>query len=128
MTDLTPVLAAAVGANNVLTGDAIRPDSAHDEALSPTPKAPGYAVKPGELIRTGGRVTKSSSGYDLTQLIIGSEGTLALVTEAVLKLQPRPAHSATVLAPFAGLDAVIAAVPKIVASGLGPNMLEYIDA
>jgi glycolate oxidase len=82
----------------------------------------------GELMRTGGRIAKISTGYDLTQLIIGSEGTLALVTEAILKLQPRLAHSRTVLAPFGDLDGVVAAVPKIVASGLAPNILEYIDA
>ena len=45
----------------------------------------------GEVIRTGGKIVKASTGYDLTQLIIGSEGTLALVTEATLKLYPRPA-------------------------------------
>jgi glycolate oxidase len=82
----------------------------------------------GEVIRTGGRISKVSSGYDLTQLIIGSEGTLALVTEATLKLQPRLAHSRTVLAPFGELDGVVRAVPRIVASGLAPSILEYIDA
>ena len=81
----------------------------------------------GEVIRTGGKVVKVSTGYDLTQLIVGSEGTLAVVTEVVLKLQPRAKHGATVLAPFATLDEVTAAVPKIVDSGIGPLILEYID-
>ena len=81
----------------------------------------------GEIIRTGGKVVKVSSGYDLTQLIVGSEGTLALVTEATLKLYPRPEHQATVLAPFATLEQVTAAVPAVVRSGVGPLMLEYID-
>lgn len=87
------------------------------------------AVLPtGEIIRTGGKYVKASTGYDLTQLIIGSEGTLALVTEAVLKLQPRHPHQATVLAPFADLPAVARAVPKIVGSGIGPLIVEFIDA
>lgn len=86
------------------------------------------AVLPtGEIIRTGGKFVKSSTGYDLTQLIVGSEGTLALVTEATLKLYPRPAHQATVLAPFPTLDEVTRAVPAVVASGIGPLILEYID-
>jgi glycolate oxidase len=86
------------------------------------------AVLPtGEVIRTGGKFVKGSTGYDLTQLIIGSEGTLALVTEATLRLYPRPAHAATVLAPFRTLDEVMHAVPRIVASGIGPLILEYID-
>lgn len=86
------------------------------------------AVLPtGEIIRTGGKIVKATTGYDLTQLIIGSEGTLAVVTEATLKLQPRLAHAATVLAPFETLDAVTAAVPRIVDSGIGPQILEYID-
>jgi glycolate oxidase len=85
------------------------------------------ALATGEVIRTGGRVVKASSGYDLTQLVIGSEGTLALVTEATLQLVPRPAFSATVLAPFPTLDEVAAAVPHVIASGLGPTILEYID-
>jgi glycolate oxidase len=81
----------------------------------------------GEVIRTGGKVVKISTGYDLTQLITGSEGTLALVTEATLKLQPRAPHGATVLAPFETLEQVTAAVPRIVGSGVGPLILEYID-
>lgn len=86
------------------------------------------AVLPtGEIIRTGGKMSKISSGYDLTQLIIGSEGTLALVTEVTVKLVPRLAHGATVLAPFDDFDQVMAAVPKIISSGLGPNIVEYID-
>ncbi|QYN22716.1 FAD-binding oxidoreductase [Amycolatopsis sp. DSM 110486] len=86
------------------------------------------AVLPtGEIIRTGGRTSKISTGYDLTQLIVGSEGTLALATEVTVKLHPRLPHGATVLAPFDDFDQVMAAVPKIVTSGLAPHILEYID-
>jgi glycolate oxidase len=86
------------------------------------------AVLPsGEVIHCGGKVVKVSTGYDLTQLIIGSEGTLALVTRAYLKLHPRAPHQATVLAPFTTLEAVTGAVPRILASGVGPLILEYID-
>ena len=81
----------------------------------------------GEVIRTGGRFVKSTSGYDLTQLIVGSEGTLALVTEATLKLHPRLSHTASILAPFATVDEVAEVVPRIVASGVAPMILEYID-
>jgi glycolate oxidase len=86
------------------------------------------AVLPsGEVIGSGGKVVKVSTGYDLTQLVIGSEGTLALVTKAYLKLYPRAPHQATILAPFATLDQVTAAVPQVVRSGVGPLILEYID-
>jgi len=81
----------------------------------------------GETIQTGGKFVKSTAGYDLTQLIIGSEGTLAIVTEATLKLYPRPTHAATVLAPFRSIDKISDAVPRIVASGVGPLIVEYID-
>src|ERR1700758_1111014 len=86
------------------------------------------AVLPtGEIIRTGGKIAKVSTGYDLTQLIVGSEGTLALATEVTVKLHPRLDHSATVLAPFADFGQVMEAVPEILASGLVPYILEYID-
>ncbi|HEY4929012.1 MAG TPA: FAD-linked oxidase C-terminal domain-containing protein [Acidimicrobiales bacterium] len=81
----------------------------------------------GEVITTGGRFVKATSGYDLTQLIIGSEGTLALVTRAILRLHPRPEHQTTVLAPFATVEQVAGAVPPVVASGIGPLLVEYID-
>lgn len=81
----------------------------------------------GEVIRTGGKFVKATSGYDLTQTIIGSEGTLAIATEAILRLHPRLTHGATVLVPFPSLDEVAAAVPEIVGSGLQPTILEYID-
>ncbi|MBW0016650.1 MAG: FAD-binding oxidoreductase [Mycobacterium sp.] len=86
------------------------------------------AVLPtGEIIRTGGKIAKVSTGYDLTQLIVGSEGTLALATEVIVKLHPRLDHSATVLAPFADFEQVMEAVPNVLASGLAPCILEYID-
>jgi glycolate oxidase len=81
----------------------------------------------GEVVRAGGKFVKASTGYDLTQLIIGSEGTLAVVTEATLRLYPRLGHAATVLAPFAALEEITTAVPAIVGSGIGPVIVEYID-
>ncbi len=81
----------------------------------------------GDVIRSGGKFVKATTGYDLTQLVTGSEGTLALVTEATLRLYPRLPHHATVLAPFSTIDGVTTAVPRIVASGVGPMILEYID-
>src|SRR5829696_5308425 len=86
------------------------------------------AVLPtGEVIRTGGKFVKATTGYDLTQLIIGSEGTLALATEAILRLHPRLTHGSTILVPFTTVDAVAASIPVIVGSGLMPTILEYID-
>jgi glycolate oxidase len=81
----------------------------------------------GEVIRTGGKFVKCSTGYDLTQLIIGSEGTLALVTEATVRLYPRLPCQATLLAPFGSLEQITAAVPAIIGSGLRPLVLEYVD-
>ena len=81
----------------------------------------------GEVMRTGGKYVKATTGYDLTQLIVGSEGTLALVTEVTIKLYPRPPYAATVLAPFKTLAEVSASVPRLVDSGVGPLIVEYID-
>ncbi|NNN00772.1 MAG: FAD-binding protein [Acidimicrobiaceae bacterium] len=81
----------------------------------------------GTVLRTGGSFVKSSSGYDLTQLIVGSEGTLAMVTEVTLRLSPRFEHGATLLVPFETLEAVAAVVPLIISSGLNPSILEYLD-
>lgn len=81
----------------------------------------------GELIRTGGKYVKVTSGYDLTQTIIGSEGTLAIATEATLRLHPRLTHGATVLVPFRTLEEVSASIPRIIGAALQPTILEYID-
>jgi glycolate oxidase len=81
----------------------------------------------GTVLRTGGKFVKCSSGYDLTQLLIGSEGTLAITTEVTVKLEPRFTESSTVLAPFATLAEVAKAVPHIVHSGIDPSILEYVD-
>lgn len=82
----------------------------------------------GTVLSTGGPVVKSSSGYDLTQLIVGSEGTLAMVTEATLKLAPVLEHHATLLVPFTELAEITAAVPRLIRAGLAPAILEYLDA
>ena len=81
----------------------------------------------GSVARTGGRLVKVSSGYDLTQLLIGSEGTLALVTEIVVRLHPFLPARRTVLAPFPSAEAVTAAVGRVLASGLVPSVCEYLD-
>ncbi len=81
----------------------------------------------GEVIRSGGKYVKATTGYDLTQLIVGSEGTLAVATEILLKLHPRLEHSAMILAPFANIDEVTSAVPRIIASAVEPVILEYVD-
>ena len=81
----------------------------------------------GTILRSGGKFVKVSTGYDLTQLVTGAEGTLALVTEAILRLHPRPPHQMTVLAPFLGLAEVMRAVPPLAATGISMTTLEYID-
>ncbi len=80
------------------------------------------------VLRTGGKVMKSSSGYDLTQLVIGSEGTLALVTEVTVRLASALPNASTLLVAFPELGAVTAAVPRLLAAGLAPSILEYLDA
>jgi len=86
------------------------------------------AVLPtGEVVRLGGKLVKTSTGYDLAQLIIGSEGTLAAVTQVTVKLVPLLQHRATVLAPYRTLVEAVRAVPALVVTGVGPLMVEYLD-
>ncbi len=81
----------------------------------------------GEVIRTGSRSIKQSAGYDLTHLLIGSEGTLGLITEATLKLAPLPEHFSAVLATFNNTIEAAEAVFGIIGSGLNPAALELLD-
>ncbi len=87
------------------------------------------AVLPsGDVIRTGGRSVKNVVGYDLTQLLVGSEGTLAVVTEIILRLIPRPPARATLRAPFPTVTHAVAAVSAMLADGVMPAAMELIDA
>ncbi len=80
-----------------------------------------------EVVRTGGKTVKNVVGYDLTQLLVGSEGTLAIVTEIVLRLLPKPAATATLRATFPSVAAAAAAVTNIVRLRVVPAALELID-
>lgn len=82
----------------------------------------------GRALRTGGRIVKSSTGYDLTQLVIGSEGTLALVTEVTVALSDRLAQAATLVAPLPGLAEVGTALEHLLGPGKDPAVVEYVDA
>jgi glycolate oxidase len=86
------------------------------------------AVLPtGEVIRTGGKVVKNVVGYDLTQLLVGSEGTLAIVTEIILRLVPKPPVQATLRATFPDVESAVAAVTNIIRARVVPAALELID-
>lgn len=86
------------------------------------------AVLPtGEVIRTGGRLHKDVAGYDLSRLLTGSEGTLAVITEATLALRPAPATAGTGVAYFPDLAAAGRAVTAIIAAGILPATLEFLD-
>lgn len=81
----------------------------------------------GDLIRCGGAYTKDSSGYDLTHLLVGSEGTLALIVEATLKLSPRPQAQAGLRAFYRDTAGAAAAVSRLMAQPVVPAMLEFMD-
>ncbi|MCH7480575.1 MAG: FAD-binding oxidoreductase [Chloroflexi bacterium] len=81
----------------------------------------------GEIIRTGTRASKTSSGYDLVHLFVGSEGTLGVITEATLKLAPLPDKLSAVITSFPTLEAATQTVTNIIGSGLVPAALEFIS-
>jgi len=81
----------------------------------------------GEIIRTGGRLVKDVAGYDVTRLLVGSEGTLAVFTEITVALAPRPASSKYGVAYFDDLAAAAGAVEKIITAGILPATLEFLD-
>lgn len=86
------------------------------------------AVLPtGEVITTGGRTVKNVVGYDLTSLLVGSEGTLAIVTRIILRLVAKPPAAVTLRATFPTVDAAAAAVSAIIAHHVEPATLELVD-
>ncbi|WMJ80862.1 FAD-binding oxidoreductase [Clostridium sp. MB40-C1] len=79
----------------------------------------------GEILNLGGKVVKNSSGYSIKDLIIGSEGTLGVITKAILKLLPLPKKSISLLIPFSNFDKAIEMVPKIIKSKAIPTAIEF---
>jgi glycolate oxidase len=86
------------------------------------------AVLPtGEIINTGGKVVKNVVGYDLTHLLVGSEGTLAIVTKIILRLVPRPLVQTTIRACFGDVRGAVDAVTNIIRERVVPAALELVD-
>jgi len=81
----------------------------------------------GEIIWTGANVLKNSTGYNLTQLVVGSEGTLGIVTKIVLKLLPLPKYDLLMLVPFRSLEKASEAVSAIFRAGFTPSALELVE-
>lgn len=81
----------------------------------------------GEILNIGGKVVKNSSGYSIKDLICGSEGTLGIITKAILKLIPLPKKAVSLLIPFPNLDMAISTVPKIVKSKSAPTAIEFMQ-
>lgn len=81
----------------------------------------------GEIIWTGANVLKNATGYNLTQLVVGSEGTLGIVTKIVLKLLPHPKHDLLMLVPFKSAENACAAVSAIFMAGYTPSALEFME-
>lgn len=81
----------------------------------------------GDVAELGSRNVKDASGLDLRQLVIGSEGTLAVITRCLLRLVGKPEYSLTALVPFAGLEEGIRTVPAILQAGLNPTAVEFVE-
>ncbi|HCC00474.1 MAG TPA: 2-hydroxy-acid oxidase, partial [Ruminococcaceae bacterium] len=81
----------------------------------------------GDVVQTGGRVRKSSTGYDLTSTMIGSEGTLGIITEMTLKLIPAPKEVVSIIVMFEDLSTCISTVPKLLMAHLQPQALEFME-
>jgi glycolate oxidase len=81
----------------------------------------------GELVNFGGKLIKNNMGYDLLHMIIGSEGTLGIVTKATLKLYPKNKHIGTLLVSFDSKENAADVVPKILQEGITPLAIEYMD-
>jgi len=81
----------------------------------------------GEIINTGANTLKNSTGYNLTQLMVGSEGTLGIITKAVLKLLPLPKHNLLMLVPFQSPTKACEAVAAIFNAGITPSAMEFME-
>lgn len=101
---------------------AVKYGSTRDYVLAMTTVLPN-----GEILDLGRSVTKSSSGYSLLHLMIGSEGTLGVITELTMKLIPNPQEDISFILPFEDIEKAISAVPKIKLAGLDPQSIEFME-
>lgn len=90
-------------------------------------KALTVVMPDGSVLKTGGKLAKDVAGYDLTSLLVGSEGTLGIITEITLKLIPLPIHKKTGIAYFHSLEAAAETVSSIIANKIIPVTLEFMD-
>lgn len=81
----------------------------------------------GKIEKFGGKIVKNSTGYNLMQLMIGSEGTLGIITEAILKLVPLPKITQSLLVPFSSIESGIRAVPEIIKSKASLTAIEFFE-
>lgn len=81
----------------------------------------------GEIIHTGANVLKNSTGYNLTQLMVGSEGTLGIITKITFRLLPYPPYRSLLMARFASASAACACVPEFFRAGVQPSAMEFMD-
>lgn len=81
----------------------------------------------GEILTVGGKLLKNNTGYDLMHLFIGSEGTLGIITKAMIKLLPKSQYMITLIAPFTSRSDALKAVPEILKSGIIPLAIEYVQ-
>jgi D-lactate dehydrogenase (cytochrome) len=120
-----PGAGATIGgmiANNASGTRTIRYGSTKDHVLRLS-----VVMANGEIIETGNRASKTSSGYDLIHLFVGSEGTLGVVVEATLRLVGLPEQFSAAIATFPSVEAAGKAVFAIIRSGLGPAAIEILD-
>lgn len=86
-----------------------------------------FVLPSGEVLNFGGKIVKNSSGYSLKDLVIGSEGTLGVISTIILKLLPEPQNEISLLVPFVDLPTAIKTVPSIIKSKYTPTAIEFMQ-